>query len=44
MTSELDLKDLELPETFLYEDQLIRYGIAGEGPPLVLVHGTPWSA
>jgi len=22
----------------------VRYGVAGDGPPLVLVHGTPWSS
>ena len=33
-----------LPQTFDYEGQKIRYGIVGDGPPLVLVHGTPFSS
>lgn len=33
-----------LPESFDFEGQSVRYGIIGEGPPLVLVHGTPFSS
>jgi pimeloyl-ACP methyl ester carboxylesterase len=33
-----------LPESFEFEGQCVRYGIIGEGPPLVLVHGTPFSS
>jgi pimeloyl-ACP methyl ester carboxylesterase len=33
-----------LPESFDFEGQRVRYGILGEGPPLVLVHGTPFSS
>ena len=36
--------DWNLPETFDYEGQKIRYGVIGDGPPLVLVHGTPFSS
>ena len=32
---------LDLPETFLFEGQAVRWGRIGAGPPLVLVHGTP---
>ena len=35
---------MELPETAHFEGQEIRYGILGEGPPLVLLHGTPFSS
>jgi pimeloyl-ACP methyl ester carboxylesterase len=37
-------KDWHLPEAFVYEGQTIRYGIVGNGPPLVLVHGWPFSS
>ncbi|NGX15005.1 alpha/beta hydrolase [Wenzhouxiangella sp. XN24] len=33
----------ELPGSFDYSGREIRYGRLGEGPPLVIVHGTPWS-
>src|SRR5215468_9495925 len=35
---------LQLTETFKYEGQSVRYGVAGNGPPLVLVHGTPFNS
>jgi pimeloyl-ACP methyl ester carboxylesterase len=34
----------DLPDTFVFEGQQVRYRIAGAGPPLVLVHGTPFSS
>jgi pimeloyl-ACP methyl ester carboxylesterase len=34
----------ELPQTFMFEGQQVRYGVVGAGPPLVLVHGTPFSS
>lgn len=36
----------ELPQTFLFEDQAVRWGSMGESkrPALVLVHGTPFSS
>ena len=35
-----------LPKTFQYEGREVRYGVKGEGEgePLILVHGTPWSS
>jgi pimeloyl-ACP methyl ester carboxylesterase len=33
-----------LSESFDFEGQLVRYGVLGEGRPLVLVHGTPFSS
>jgi pimeloyl-ACP methyl ester carboxylesterase len=33
-----------LPDVFDFEGQSVRYGVLGEGPPLVLVHGTPFSS
>jgi pimeloyl-ACP methyl ester carboxylesterase len=35
---------LKLPGEFDFEGQVVRYGHAGSGPPLVLVHGTPFSS
>lgn len=34
----------ELSKSFDYKGREIRYDRLGEGPPLVLVHGTPWSS
>lgn len=34
----------ELSESYDYKGRSIRYGQLGEGPPMVLVHGTPWSS
>lgn len=34
----------EVPLTFHFEGQQVRYGIAGRGAPLVLIHGTPFSS
>lgn len=33
-----------LEQNFTFKDQAIRYDSRGEGQPLVLVHGTPWSS
>ncbi|MDE1182393.1 alpha/beta hydrolase [Paraburkholderia sp.] len=35
---------LPLPYTFDFEGETVRYGSTGDGPPLVLVHGTPFSS
>ena len=34
----------DLPETFVFEGQRVRYGVMGDGEPLVMVHGTPFSS
>ncbi|PWG63577.1 alpha/beta hydrolase [Spiribacter halobius] len=34
----------QLPQTFEFHGRLVRYGVTGKGPPLVMVHGTPWSS
>jgi pimeloyl-ACP methyl ester carboxylesterase len=34
----------ELSKEFAYPGGVIRYDVQGNGPPLVLVHGTPWSS
>jgi len=33
-----------LTESFAVGDQEVRWGRWGDGPPLVLCHGTPWSS
>ncbi|WP_024955705.1 alpha/beta fold hydrolase [Sulfurospirillum arcachonense] len=33
-----------LPFSYEFEGREVRYGIQGEGVPVVLVHGTPWSS
>lgn len=33
-----------LAERFVFRGHEIRYGVLGSGPPLVLLHGTPWSS
>jgi pimeloyl-ACP methyl ester carboxylesterase len=35
---------LDLPGTLWFDGQVVRYGSAGEGPALILVHGTPFSS
>lgn len=38
------MTDWYLPETYTFEGRTVRYGTIGNGPPLVIVHGTPWSS
>lgn len=38
------MSNWKLPYTFIFEGRQVKYGIEGEGSPLVLVHGTPWSS
>jgi len=38
------MTDWKLPASFDFNDREVRYGVIGEGPPLVVVHGTPWSS
>lgn len=38
------MTDWELPKSYDYEGREIRYGWLGEGPPMVVLHGTPWSS
>jgi pimeloyl-ACP methyl ester carboxylesterase len=38
------MTDWVLTKLYEFEGQAIRYDMLGEGPPLVLVHGTPWSS
>lgn len=38
------LSSWELPESYDFEGREIRWGRLGDGPPMVVVHGTPWSS
>lgn len=41
---ESELENWDLPFSFRFDNREVRYGIKGEGQPVVLVHGTPWSS
>jgi pimeloyl-ACP methyl ester carboxylesterase len=34
----------QLPHRYDFDGRCVRYGKLGDGPPLVVVHGTPWSS
>ncbi|WP_022666368.1 alpha/beta fold hydrolase [Desulfospira joergensenii] len=38
------MTEWKLPESYDFEGRIVRYGVSGEGPPVILVHGTPWSS
>jgi len=38
------LSNWNLPQSFVFEGREVKYGIQGQGLPLILVHGTPWSS
>lgn len=38
------MNKLNLGQEYKFSEGLVRYDIIGDGPPLVLVHGTPWSS
>ncbi|MEM5387305.1 alpha/beta hydrolase [Paraburkholderia phymatum] len=38
------MKQWTLDQTFTYRDQAVRYRTFGDGPPIVLIHGTPFSS
>jgi pimeloyl-ACP methyl ester carboxylesterase len=33
-----------LPQVDEFEGRAVRYRVCGNGPPMVMVHGTPWSS
>ncbi len=38
------MNNWNLPHTFEFEGRPVKYGVKGDGYPLILVHGTPWSS
>ncbi len=38
------MAEWDLPGVHLFSGRTVRYGVTGNGPPLVVVHGTPWSS
>ena len=38
------MNKLNLGQEYKFSEGLVRYDIIGDGPPVVLVHGTPWSS
>ena len=34
----------KLHQAYLFDGRAVRYGVRGDGPPVVVVHGTPWSS
>lgn len=38
------MTEWQLTQTFRYMDDRVRYEVLGEGPPLILMHGTPFSS
>lgn len=38
------MQSWHLERQILFEGRTVRYGVLGSGPPLVMVHGTPWSS
>lgn len=40
----MTIADLPLPERFAFQEHSIAWGAIGEGPPAILLHGTPFSS
>ena len=38
------MAEWQLPESYVFDERIVRYGMIGNGPPVVVVHGTPWSS
>ena len=38
------MSKLELSRSYIFEGRTVKYGMLGDGPPVILVHGTPWSS
>ncbi|MFT7440407.1 MAG: pimeloyl-ACP methyl ester carboxylesterase, partial [Sulfitobacter sp.] len=39
-----DVPMLQLPNTSIIENNAVKWGVCGSGPPLVAIHGTPFSS
>ena len=38
------MTEWKLSQTYVFEERTVRYDVRGDGPPVVLIHGTPWSS
>lgn len=38
------MTEWKLPDSYVFAERAVRYGVIGNGPPVVFVHGTPWSS
>ena len=38
------MTDWKLTETYAFGDRYVKFGATGNGPPVIVVHGTPWSS
>jgi pimeloyl-ACP methyl ester carboxylesterase len=38
------MAEWKLSESYVFNGRTVRYGVIGNGPAVVLVHGTPWSS
>lgn len=38
------MTEWKLPESYVFNGRTVRYGVTGDGPPVIVVHGTPWSS
>lgn len=38
------MTEWKLPEAYVFNGRTVRYGVTGKGPPVIVVHGTPWSS
>lgn len=38
------MTEWKLSQTYVFEERTLRYDVRGDGPPVVLIHGTPWSS
>jgi len=38
------MTEWKLPDACDFDGRAVRYGVSGDGPPVVVVHGTPWSS
>ncbi len=38
------MTEWRLSQAYVFDGRTVRYAVRGDGPPVVLVHGTPWSS
>ena len=38
------MTEWKLPRSYDFNGRTVKYGVTGDGPPVILVHGTPWSS